>query len=62
MHERPYSAVVLIAQVPILRVLPYSAGAPNPVPRAFRSDVSVAVLRHHPLRVHFLVECTAQTC
>lgn len=67
MHERPYSAVVLIAraliaQEPILRVLPYSAGAPNPVLRAFRSDISVAVLRHHSLRVHFLVECTAQTC
>lgn len=62
LHERSYSVGALIAQGPILRVLPYGAGVSNPVLRALRSDVSAAMLPHHPLRVHFLDECTAQTC
>lgn len=62
LRSRPYCAGARIAKEPILRVLPYSAGAPNPVLRALRSDVSAAMLRHHPLRVHFLDECTAETC
>lgn len=59
LHERSYSVGALIAQGPILRVLPYGAGVSNPDLRALRSDVSAAMLPHHPLRVHFLVECTA---
>ena len=62
LRSRPYCAVALIAQSPLLRGSPHSEGAPNPVLRALRSDVSAAMLRYHPLRVHFLVECTAQTC
>lgn len=62
LYERFYSVCAHIARGPILRVLPYGAGVSNPVLRALRSDVSAAMLRYHQLRVHFLVECTAQTC
>ena len=62
LHESSYSVGADIAQGPLLRALPYGAGVFNPVLRTLRSDVSAAMLRYHPLRVHFLVECTAQTC